>query len=605
VRRPPLWGLALFAGLLLVQPVLRPSPPGQALVTLDAALQAALFRLRGVRPDPAAPVVLAIDGESLALDRLLAPEERQASALWRQMGPWPWPRALQAELAATVLERGARRVVFNLVLAQPSRFGPADDAAFQRRLAPWWPQLVLAAASSVSDQQGLEQVQLQRPLYAGPAVGLTNLLQSPQGLTDAIPGRAWISAHLAGFQPPLPQALAWVGAAGGAAQGGVPTQPRGINFPGPAGTLPTVPAWQLLEQPGDFWRGRTVVIGATAAELGGQLETPFGPQSGTEVQAAALASVMAGTTLRSLSEPAQLALLMAWAVLLAWSLTRLATARQAVLLSLAWLAAAALLTALLWWYAFLWLPLSALLLLPALAGGTRSAALGWRETRERQVLHQLLSKRMSPALLQNILREPGPLWTQLGGSRTRCVVLFTDLVGFTPLSARLEAVELFALLNRYFDGLAQAVIAEQGLLDKFIGDSLMAEFGLPRSRGEAQEALAAVRAAQAMQRSLAALNEELEAAGQPPLRHGIGIHVGDVVAGNLGSAQRMEYTVIGAAVNIASRLEGLTRQCPGHSILISAEVRRLLPQTVAVEALGSFNVKGWDVPLEVYGLVEC
>jgi hypothetical protein len=96
----------------------------------------------------------------------------------------------------------------------------------------------------------------------------------------------------------------------------------------------------------------------------------------------------------------------------------------------------------------------------------------------------------------------------------------------------LEAVDLFALLNRYFDGLAQAVIAEQGLLDKFIGDSLMAEFGLPRSRGEAAEALAAVRAAQAMQLSLERLNQELELAGQPPLRHGIGIHVGEVVAGN-------------------------------------------------------------------------
>ncbi|MBD2424036.1 adenylate/guanylate cyclase domain-containing protein [Cyanobium sp. FACHB-13342] len=599
-----MWGLALFAGLVLVQPVLRPSPPGQALVALDAALQAALFRLRGVRPDPAAPVVLAIDAESLALDRLLAPEERQASLLWRQMGPWPWPRALQAELAATVLERGARRVVFNLVLAQPSGFGPADDAAFQRRLAPWWPQLVLAAAATASDQQGLEQVQLQRPLYPGTAVGLTNLLQSPQGLTEAIPGQAWIDAYLQGFQPPLPQALAWAAGGGEADQTGVPIQPRGINYPGPVGTLTTVPAWQLLEQPDELWRGRTVVIGATAAELGGQLETPFGPQSGTEVQAAALASVMAGTTIGSLPDPARLAVLLGWAGLLAWSLTRVGTARQAVALSLGWIVAAVLLAALLWGLAFLWLPLSALLLLPVLAGGLRSAALGWWETRERQVLHQLLSKRMSPALLQNILREPGSLWTQLGGSRTRCVVLFTDLVGFTPLSARLEPVDLFALLNRYFDGLAQAVIDEQGLLDKFIGDSLMAEFGLPRSRGEAQEALAAVRAAQAMQRSLAQLNRELEAAGQPPLQQGIGIHVGDVVAGNLGSSQRMEYTVIGAAVNIASRLEGLTRQCPGHSIVISAEVRRLLPEEVAVQALGTFHVKGWDVPLEVYGLVE-
>ena len=118
--------------------------------------------------------------------------------------------ALQAELAATVLERGAQRVVFNLVLAQPSRFGPADDAAFQRRLAPWRSQLVLAASSAGSSQQDLEQVQLQMPLYAGIAAGLTNLLQSPQGITDAISGSDWIAAHLAGFQFPLTEALAWV-----------------------------------------------------------------------------------------------------------------------------------------------------------------------------------------------------------------------------------------------------------------------------------------------------------------------------------------------------------------------------------------------------------
>jgi len=251
-----LWGLALFAGLLLVQPVLRPSPPGQLLVALDAFLQAQLFRLRGVRLDPGAPVVVAIDADSINLERLFSPKERQASHLWRTMGQWPWPRALQAELAATVLERGAHRVVFNLVLAQPSRFGPADDAAFQRRLAPWRSQLVLAASSAGSSQQDLEQVQLQMPLYAGIAAGLTNLLQSPQGITNAIPGSDWIAAHLAGFQSPLPQALAWAASAQAP-----PTSVRGINFPGPAGTLPIVPAWQQAAQAVFLFQGGDTVFG--------------------------------------------------------------------------------------------------------------------------------------------------------------------------------------------------------------------------------------------------------------------------------------------------------------------------------------------------------
>jgi adenylate cyclase len=183
------------------------------------------------------------------------------------------------------------------------------------------------------------------------------------------------------------------------------------------------------------------------------------------------------------------------------------------------------------------------------------------------------------------------------------VVLFTDLVGFTPLSAQLEPPELFALLNRYFEAIAAAVIAEQGLLDKFIGDALMAEFGVPRSRGDAQEALAAVRAAVAMRASLERLNAELRSCGQPTLRQGIGLHFGEVIAGNLGSSQRLEFTVIGASVNVASRLEGLTRRFPDHPILISGSVLELLSDQLEVEPLGAHSLKGWPEPVEVFGLI--
>ena len=176
-------------------------------------------------------------------------------------------------------------------------------------------------------------------------------------------------------------------------------------------------------------------------------------------------------------------------------------------------------------------------------------------------------------------------------------------VGFTPLSAQLEPADLFSLLNRYFEAIAAAVIAEDGLLDKFIGDALMAEFGVPRSRGDAAEALAAVRAALAMRASLQNLNDELAASGLPTLRQGIGLHFGEVIAGNLGSSQRLEFTVVGASVNVASRLEGLTRQFPEHSILISANVLALLPDQLEVQPLGAHRVKGWPEPLEVYGLI--
>jgi adenylate cyclase len=206
--------------------------------------------------------------------------------------------------------------------------------------------------------------------------------------------------------------------------------------------------------------------------------------------------------------------------------------------------------------------------------------------------------------MRNMLRSGADVWTQLGGQRVRCVVLFTDLIGFTARSSAMEPEPLFTLLNRYFEVMAAPVLAEQGLLDKFIGDSVMAEFGVPQHRGDQEEALAAVRTALAMQSNLHQLNKELEEEGQEPLRHGIGIHCGDVVAGNLGSSQRLEYTVIGGSVNVASRLESLTRLFPQHSILISREVLDLLGENVRVEALGSHTVKGWPDPIEVFSVID-
>jgi len=567
----------------------------------DAQWRVWFFQWRGPRPVLAAqaPVLLAVDQESLTLDQLLTPKERQASSLWRRMGAWPWPRALQADLAAAVLERGAARVIFNVVMAQPSRYGPADDQAFERKLAPWRRQVVLAASLGSSEQQGLLQQELNRPIYGGfPSVGLTTLLQSPQGITEAIPDRPWQEQALADFPPPHPPPLA------AAALGRhTPAQLLLINYPGPAGSLPQVPAWQVLEQPEGFWRGRTVLFGATAPELGDQLETPFGSQSGAEVQAAALTSLQTGSALREPTSLLTTFLLLGWGLGLLGLLGRGGSMTTTAARGLT-AAGVGLLLAYLCWSAGWVLPVTALVSAPLLGGGVQAFGLWRRETRERHYLHELLARRVSPTLLRDILREPGPLWTQVGGSRARCVVLFTDLVGFTTMSSQLEPAELFRLLNRYFEAIASAVIEQQGLVDKFIGDALMAEFGVPRSRGDASEALAAVTAALEMQRRLQQLNRSLVEQGLPPLQQGIGLHVGDVIAGNLGSSERLEFTVIGAAVNLACRLESLTRRFPEHPILVSAALRELLPAAWPVVDLGEQNVRGWPEPITVFALLD-
>ncbi len=593
-----LWWLGLAAPLLAGLDRLPATAPGQALNLLDGQIQVLFFQLRGARAAPVDPVILAIDADSLELGELIAPDERRLSPLWREMGPWPWPRALQARLAASVLERGAARVLFNIEFSQPSRFGPADDQAFLATLAPWRERVHLAARYGLKDQQGMELVRLLLPLPSLGPPGLTTLLQTPQGVAEAVPGQDWLNSNLAGFPRPHPRPMAFL-----AAGTPVPTAAMGLNYLGPAGALRQVPAWNMLDTPPGFWSGRTVLIGVTAPNLGDLQETPFGPQSGTEVQGVALANAMQAEGLWRLPGWGEALLFLLWGVGAAWGLGRAATAGRTLLVILA-LAALTLLAGWgLWLGALLRLPLAALVLAVLIGGGGRGVAQALGESRERAYLHQVLARRVSPTLLRDILRNPGPIWTQSVGSRARCVVLFSDLVDFTALSASLAPDQLFALLNRYFEEMAAAVLAEQGLLDKFIGDAVMAEFGVPRSRGDRQEARAAVRAALAMQRGLERLNHELVAAGQVPLRHGIGLHVGEVIAGNLGASQRLEFTVVGASVNVANRLERLTRHYPQHPILISAELLALLPGELEVEPLGAHQLKGWPEPLEVLALL--
>ncbi|NBQ37782.1 MAG: CHASE2 domain-containing protein, partial [Synechococcus sp.] len=409
------------------------------------------------------------------------------------------------------------------------------------------PAKTAATAVEVTSKEGTLETQ---------SVDRSHRQQSMRGADEREPMKAVTRQQqgtaevLADLPEPHPAALAFA-----LRPGPPPLAPLGIDFLGPAGTVPVVPAWTLPQLPAGFWRDRIVLIGATPSRLSDRRPSPFGPLSSVELQAAALATVLQRRGFQPLPGPLELLLLGSWAGLavlwLGGSSTAIATATRALLQALLGLGLGGLT-----WLAGWWLPVAALALAPLLAGGGRALGQWRRESRERAYLHQVLARRVSPALLQDILRNPGPLGTQLGGSRSQCAVLFTDLVGFTPLSAQLEAAVLFDLLNRYFEAIAAAVIAEQGLLDKFIGDALMAEFGVPRSRGLAVETLAAVRAALAMQQALAALNQQLADEGLPPLRQGIGIHVGEVIAGNLGSSQRLEFTVVGASVNVASRLEG-------------------------------------------------
>jgi adenylate cyclase len=221
--------------------------------------------------------------------------------------------------------------------------------------------------------------------------------------------------------------------------------------------------------------------------------------------------------------------------------------------------------------------------------------------RTRRTLERYVSKN----IVREILDNPGGFYSSMLGSRKPVTVLFSDLVGFTSLSERADPAALVAQVNRYLSTMVPMVFDNGGTLDKFIGDAIMAVWGNVSSRGAAEDAKAAVRAAVGMRRVMVKLNEEWRAEGINPLAFGVGINHGEAVVGNIGSYEpheRLDPTVIGDAVNLASRLEALTRQY--HvDILIGASAAELVRDEFYLRPVALAQPKGTTRPVELFTVI--
>ncbi len=216
--------------------------------------------------------------------------------------------------------------------------------------------------------------------------------------------------------------------------------------------------------------------------------------------------------------------------------------------------------------------------------------------KERDKLRSTFGKYMTAAVMDHLLGGK----VSLGGESLKVTILFTDIRSFTSISELMDPQQLVALLNEYFTEMVGIVMQEDGVVDKYIGDAIMAVFGAPVPK--ANDAVNAVRAAVRMRRALVDLNVRLEARGIPALHTGIGIHTGEVVAGNIGSEKRMEYTVIGDAVNLASRLETSTKELGVH-VLISEDTFALTEHVALVRPVRKITVKGRKQPVMTYELL--
>lgn len=363
-----------------------------------------------------------------------------------------------------------------------------------------------------------------------------------------------------------------------------------VPFRGPERSFPYLSAVDVLKQriPAADLEGRIVLLGTSAAGLFDLRNTPMGgTYPGVEIHANLIAGMLGQTFM---SQPYYVAGIEACVLLIVGGLLIFVANHlppvSGTALMLLLLAAAIAFNLWLWRDARLVVPLAATLLLIFLLYGLGMAWGFFVESRSKRRFTTLFGQYVPPELVEEMARNPESY--SMNGRSDDLTILFSDIRDFTTLSEGLSPEALTRLMNEYLGAMTHEIQANRGTLDKYIGDAIMAFWGAPVA--DKAHARHAVLAALAMQRQLVLKNPEFQAHGWPEIRIGIGINTGRVTVGDMGSSVRKAYTVMGDAVNLASRLEGLTRVY-GVGIIVGEDTVRALPE-FSFRELDRVRVKG-------------
>jgi adenylate cyclase len=221
---------------------------------------------------------------------------------------------------------------------------------------------------------------------------------------------------------------------------------------------------------------------------------------------------------------------------------------------------------------------------------------------EKARLRRTFERYVSRDVVKELLDNPEGWLNTLGGVRKKITVLFSDVRGFTTMTESADAAQLVTQLNEYFTDMVRIVFEHNGTLDKFIGDAVMAHWGSIVTEGEKTDAIRAVASALDMQRALARLNADWKPRGMLELHFGIGINQGEAIVGNLGSEEKREVSAIGDPVNLASRLEGVTKTYHVE-ICLGENVEPLVRDAFLIRSLDLIVVKGKTKPVEVFTVI--
>ena len=538
--------------------------------------------------------------------------------------PYPWSRELWGLLLDQLFQAGARLVMFDIVFDKPKE----GDDKFRAALDRYRDKVVIGANFDLSQVRQFGGVIVNVPpaesLISPPQmqddrVGCVIIFPDPLDNRIRSVCYRFTDQQLLGYEP-LPnevpyEALSTRGLRKLGRASDIPNDLEGhlVRFGEPHAYQPQ-PLYEIFEPKswkanygdGAFFKDKIVIVGASSQIAHDVFDTPINPETpGPVFHLYALAAALDHEFLRDTPIRIGFVLVviggaMAW-TLVAFLRRPFLTFVTLLLVAAAYLGLARILYDRIGLLLMVVPPMSAFL-----AGGLSGLGFEYAlERLEKLRTRRTLERYVSKNIVKEILDNPGGFYSSMLGSRKPVTVLFSDLVGFTSLSEKADPVTLVSQLNRYLSAMVPNVFDNGGTLDKFIGDAIMAVWGNVSSHGVDIDAKAAARAALGMRRELAKLNEEWRAEGIKPLACGIGINHGEAVVGNIGSYEpheRLDPTVIGDAVNLASRLEALTRTY-SVDILIGASAAELVRDDFQLRSVARVQVKGKSEPVEVFTLI--
>lgn len=578
--------------------------------TAELQLRSTFFYWRGPVPPPDNLVILAIDEISLSQGEFYDPVKRPYLEPLRHT---PWKRVVYAQVIDRLMRAGARAVAVDVLFTTPSVYGLEDDRALETVLQKYGDRVILAANISTSDttEAGITQLETptdifqiapQIPAFVNffPDVDGTvrHLATNPLGdLTDLLPfATATLKSAQINYPPPQGDMIYYYG---------------GDSLWLSAGQQ--IPFYYVIEpanwdsqtlQGGKYFQDKIVLIGSTAPSQQDIQPSAMGRVPGVQIHAQAMASLMEGRTIKeAIPENWQKALfVMIFLTIVSGALTiiRRPLAQLGATIGVVGL------WSVVCWGAFIHLYLALPAVLPIvgiLGSGVGILTVGAVQQQiEKLTFKRTLERYVAGPIVKQIVQQPEDYQKLMQGKTISAAVLFSDIRNFTTISSYLSPTELVAQLNEYMSAMVEVILNEQGTIDKFIGDAIMAEFGSPVSSGAKTDALHAISAALAMRSALAKLRQKWQTDNKIPFTNGIGIHYGEFTVGNIGSPRRMEYAVIGDTVNVASRVEGVTKEL-GTDIAISEAVYELVKEEIEVIDCGDRQLKGRVGTVHLYSVV--